>query len=121
MKNYPARLSAIPLRKGSRPKVDALIAFMKENASLYEDEAGQKNYWWDAVFYEEKEDRDLLWIVCKSPDWLTIKYDDDIKRTAFRDYYNHFKKECWLQEKVGAGDWLDSIWEPEWNLPRSNN
>jgi hypothetical protein len=117
MKNFPAHLLRIPLRKGSRPKVDALIEYMKTNAALYENEARQKGYWWDALFYQESEPHDILWIVTKSPDWPNIKDDKDIKPTAFRTVYKEFKRVCWINEKIAPSESLNSIWTPEWKLP----
>lgn len=116
IKNYAARLGRVPLRKGSRMKVDALLSYMKENIAFVESEMSQKGYWWDTVYYEEASDCDFFWFVAKSKNWDAIKTDEQISQTPFRSVYDKFRKECWLKDKLTEEDYFVSIWEPSFKL-----
>ncbi|MCB0326114.1 MAG: hypothetical protein KDD52_00695 [Bdellovibrionales bacterium] len=110
------RLARIPLKKGSRKKFEDLVAYMKEHYDEYQFESSQKGYWWDSVFYEEGTEQDTLWITSKSPAWDMIKGDQDIETTHFRKVYDVFRQECWLVERLEAEHFMESIWDPYWEI-----
>lgn len=94
-----AKLLKIKLNANSRPSLDKLLSYMKENAEFPRVEMAQKGYYWDSAFFETVEDIEYLYIVIKSTDFSTIMMDEsELDSTPFREVYEAFRASCWSPE-----------------------
>ncbi len=94
-----SKLLKIKLKSGSRPHLDNLISYMRENIEYPRDEMQQKGYFWDSTFIEQTEQADFLYIVIKSHDFSKIMVDEsELSPTPFREVYEKFRAQCWAPE-----------------------
>jgi hypothetical protein len=91
-----SKLLKIKLKKGSRPHLEKLLVYMKENYRFPLNEMEQKGYFWDSVFLDGE---DQLYIVLKSADFSKImENEEQLIATPFREIYDNFRNDCWSSD-----------------------
>lgn len=94
-----SKLLRIKLNPNSRPHLNELITYMRDNIDYPKSEMTQKGYFWDSTFIEQTPEADFLFIVIKSPDFSKIMMDEsELSPTPFREVYEHFRRQCWSPE-----------------------
>jgi len=91
-----SKLLKVKLKPNSRAKFFELLEYMKNHSDQPKSEMAQKGYFWDSFFIDKENN---LFMVLKSDDFSRIMTDESqLIATEFRAIYEHFRKECWVED-----------------------